>query len=220
MRTPEALVEERNEDALTTVVGIGVIVVSKALSLDEPMILTAEETGTKEETGKAKGKRAIIQETVKATQRNSGLVIEDPRDTLLGGLAEVMDQSDISTVGGNFHRVVFPQVMNIHADLPSINKTGRVEVVVYDGPPHHTFTPLVNEMTNPQWTALSSAIDSPRFRPTSRELLTHAQDHDLIPFGMDQYRQGQTESVFDSPIHLRQFYQKRERKPDVTVFMR
>jgi hypothetical protein len=221
VESAETVGSDESDEALPQIVGIGIIFISRALSLEEPVILTAEETQSRDVTGKTRGERAIIQETIKVEPTEVGVLIaETPDDTLLGGLAEIVGQKDVDAVGSNFHRVAFGPEHNTVATMPSIGKRGRVEVLVYDGPSGHPFEPLIDEMREPEWMTVPTVLGLPNLRPTSRELVNHADRQGLLSYGLDQYARGKMQPVFGERVDLGKFYQRRELKPDITIFRR
>jgi hypothetical protein len=213
--------EEASFDPLTTIKGIGVIVMLHALQEADPFIITVTEQEERPETGKYPDEVGIIQETVKVQACADGILTpEEPRDTLLGAMTEVLSEEDVRRVGRHFHRVNLPGGRDV-TTLPSIGSLGRVEVIVYDGPANHQFGSLVDEVKNIQWRRLSSLLKQREgVRETTRELLNHAVGQRLIAYGQQQYDQRRTEPLFTERDSLREVHRRREQKKDITVFMR
>jgi hypothetical protein len=213
--------QDASIDPLTTVVGIGVIVILRALDEQDPLILTVTEKASRAETGKYQGDTGIIQETVKADFEEGVIVSEQPQDTLARAMTEVLSKDDVDKVGRNFHRATLPSDQDI-APLSSIGSLGRLEVVIYDGSQDYQFTSLVGEVENIQWRRLSSLLapSAERVRETSRELLSYAVGKKLIDYGRRQYDQGQTQLLFPDGVTRSGTHRKPERQKDITVFMR
>lgn len=222
--------EER--DSLTTVIGIGLIVIDDLLSgVDEenPVIWTVFEKEDKPETGRIAGERGIIQETVKLGKTSTSLddvvengyeFVESRRDTLLGAMAEVVGPDDVATVGHYFHHVVFDANMPQQVALHSIGgKLGRVEVVYYLGPSDHQFAPLSREVSSVEPMRVSDFLQESNIRGTSRELVRFAQKNDMFFEAATQYGNGDSVPVFQrmSPGRFRMTQFIRERRRDITA---
>ncbi len=221
--TSKYLVEHQRHDPLLTVVGIGVIVVLNELNVEddgELKILAVRQVEAKPETGKVDGSLSLIQETIKMTRTQDGIVPETPTDTLRGAMEEVVDANGVSEVGHHFHQAVFDRRPEIPLHtLPSA--AGGLEVVIYDGLPEYPFTPAATaEVARPRWITGKNFLTDPTARDTSKELVDHAIQSGLLIQGLVQYLRGQTEPVFTNGFPFERFRRARNKLPDITWSVR
>ncbi len=211
--------QPEKENALTTVVGIGVVIVlheTAVLDDEQLRILTVKESTDKPGTGKKRGIRGIVQETVKIADIQTG-VAESPEETLMGAMGEVIREDNVETEGNKFNRVVFSKRHEI--PLRSLKgMAGGLEVVIFTGTAINLA--LTNEVTESQWVTAGNFLDVHSTRPTSRELVQYAVNERLLSRGMDQYRRGLTVPVFQNDIPFGQFLRERNTQPDITDVLR
>ena len=218
------------DDALLTVVGIGVLVVLDEFAnldveqlhevdTDKIHVLTTVELKAKEETDKYAGDVTLFQETIKVVEP-SLLMPEPPDATLLGVMEEVVDRKGYKDVGNNFHRVIFENRPEIALQsLPGL--AGGIEVVVYDGPQGYPFKPAVSEeVDSAKWMQVGDYLSLKDARPASKELLTHAVRTGLLQLGLQEHRRGRTEPVFSQNFQFDRFYRARNQLHDVSKFVR
>lgn len=198
--------------ALTTVIGIGAIVIPKLLISDSIPFLTIRERSDKPATGKNRT-RGIPQETIKV---DAGTKVPESPETTLQALIleELLGAIGVGKIGHHFHTPVSGREI---VSLPSLpGKAGRIEVVIYDGNPESLleYNSYQSETTSPLY--LTKLADDNTTRATSRDLLKAAQKLKLLHQGLLYYNLGNTQRVFHPEFNPDQFLRQRTPQPDIT----
>ncbi len=205
--------DEQMHSVLTTVVGIGAIVIPRMLANgDNIPFLTVEEKHSKPQTGKTAFKRGIPQETIKLTRDKNRA--EDPNSTLRGLiLEEILGQYEFSNLGEYFYRPDLKGSAIVR--LPSLpGKAGRIEIVVYSGKPDDLLSAVVDdEIFNPQYRTYLTT--GPNTRETSVELVRAAQNRGILVEGVRLYDTGNHKPVFHPEFDPSSFLSKRSSRLDI-----
>lgn len=202
-----------------SVVGIAALIVKHEpgeTRAEHLSILTVEEMTSRTATGKEAGRRGVIQETVKVTDKFS-LTPESPTETLLGAMEEIVPIGHVASAKEHFHHVIFPErrLKPIHSLEGKL--AGGLEVVIFTG---EKIDSISEEVVDPQWMTVSNFLRDSSARPTSLEAVGHALSEGLFSFGLQKHREGLTVPVFPSPDTYKALLTKRHGRDDITEHLR
>ncbi len=209
-----AIPSHEQDEALRTVVGIGVLIVLKDLSEADDQqlqILSVRQGESKPETGKIEGSLSLVQETIKVDPVTH--IPESPTDTLRGAMEEVIDAQGVRDVGHHFRRVLYKERPEIPLfTLPGT--AGGLEVVIYDGPAQYAFNPTAKKEIAgpPQWLTVANFLNDPTARDTSLEIVNHAASNRMLTHGLHR----STSPVFPEGYQFDYSHRQREKLPDIT----
>jgi len=201
--------EEDVDDAITSVVGIGVIIIASRLSgaSDEDLLLTVAEKNDKPVTDKRAGLRGIPQETVKVEPILEGFSPESPLSTLQGALLE--------EIGGSmtdFNRIVFDRGRHEIPLSTLPGKKGGIEIVLYGGDPDRLLPFEESEVDAFSWMTADTFLGGPNRRRTSIDLVDGARSRGLL----SRQNWGKTQQVFPVGFNSDAFLRRRATIQDIT----
>jgi len=201
--SPEGEQNKIADNAVKTVIGIGVIIILNELSSltdEELQILTVKELMDKPETGRVAGQRGIVQETVQYVDSEP----EDQQSTLMGAIAEeVIGKDGVEMLGHHFHQITFAEG-SPEISLQTLDgKICNIAVVVYSGNPDDLLHQVGSEVDDKKWMPAKTFLQETNTRGTSHEIVKFAVDGKLLSSALKQYRSGKTEPVFRNKLGQR-----------------
>lgn len=171
-------------------------------------ITIIEEKASSATTQKKAGQLSIPFETAKV---HEGGIQELFHDTVLGTMAEMVDDETVQRESGKFHLVTGK--LHIFNVTPTLT-VGRI-FVLFRGDPDCQLTPTTtDETTNPQWMNPEELLSSGHpIRPFARQLLEHLIHEDTL----EQVMTLPTHPLFPRGFSIERFYEQRERHPDLRI---
>ncbi len=184
--------------------GVGVVIVNLK---DE--LLVVEEKVKKPLTGRYEQQISIPLETAK--------VGEATKTTLLGAMAEVINDEGIRTHAHNFYRVSpYLKGMYLQSRVGDRLYAGSMEFIIYNGDMTTQFVPTaISEVANPHWSKRKDFLESLQVRPLAREIVKHMTKRNIFHLGVQLHTNGLSERVFERYFSIEQFHEEREKKTDV-----
>jgi len=201
--SPEGEQNKVADNAIRTVVGIGVIIILNELSTvtdEELPILTVKELMDKPETGRIAGQRGIVQETIQYVDSGP----EDQQSTLMGAIAEeVIGKDGVDMLGHQFHQATFAEGSS-EISLQTLDGSRcDIKVVVFSGKRGDLLHKVGSEVEDKRWMRVKTLFQESNTRDTSREIVQFAVDRKLLSSALEQYRLGKTEPVFRNKLEPR-----------------
>ena len=181
--------------------GMGTIIVSP----HKPgYIMAIEELKPKPATNRKVGELSVPLETEVVCKD----IPESKIQVVQASLAEVMNDTDIRNVGGQFSLARMGDVYTPSESSPGV--FFRSSLVIYSGDPEYPFTPTVDEeVTNPHWVPVRDfVLGREGIRPLAREIVLYsALQGNLLEESVPM-------ELFPQGFSIRQLQNSRDKYPD------
>ena len=208
LKKPRPIQTAIKEALIPQVQGLGVII----LHPDTDQILVVEEQMDKHASRRGCGEISPPMETAK--KGLFGIGREKQSATLMGALAEVLDDTSLPLAQNQLIRVQTPHPLHV-----SLNSavTAAIEILIYEGDPSSSmFQPTASlETKTPHWMSIADFLQNPKARQWGKAVVHFAKDQGFLDF--QTLQQLPTNPVLRNIDSIERSYIRRERKPDVVI---
>lgn len=187
--------------------GLGVIILNQTAD----QILVVEEQMNKNASQRGCGEISPPMETAK--KGILGLGRERQSNTLLGALAEVIDDQTLPIAQTKLRRVQLAESTVIPLS-PYVQ--AAMEILIYEGPSDQTFQPTAHQETKaPRWMNLQEFLQTPSARPWGKAIVEHAKTNGFLD--QENLIQCAKQPVLQHVRSIEARYTRREKRPDVDL---